>query len=152
MVHGFSIPHHKAVMTAGDITVEVPKPPERSGSLLIPDQARDIVQHNIVCGKILKMGPLAFTYKDTDGSTGRTEVKEGDWAIFRPFAGTMIQPDGKVGAVGGIRYLSSFRDVLAVIPSEDMMEAEAFLRMQKASDAEDAAKREAANREAQMRA
>jgi hypothetical protein len=139
MIHGFSVPHDKARPTGASISVEIPSPPRRVGAIITPEQARDVLQHNVVCGKIIKMGPLAFVYRDADGTDKREDVSIGDWVTFRPYAGTILQPDGKVGAIGGVRYLSSHRDVLATYAAGDMLEAEAYLNRQKALDAEDEA-------------
>jgi hypothetical protein len=127
MLHGFTIPHDKVMCMGDAITIRVPEPPKRVGSFEIPGQVRDIVQHNIVAGRIMGIGPIAFMHKDVTGKPVPSGVKIGDWVIFRPFAGSLIQPDGKVGAVGGVRYLSSYRDVLGVIPAADMAIADAIL-------------------------
>ena len=43
----------------------------------------------------------------------------GDWVIFRPYAGTQTV-GGKVSGAGNWRYLSSFQDVIGLVPSDKM--------------------------------
>lgn len=129
-VHSFSIPHDKVEPTRDMIVIRLPRPPEKVGSIHIPGQSRDLAQHNVMAGRIVKMGPLAFQYK-TVNEAGETVMKTqranvGDWVIIRPFAGTMVQ-GGQIMATTGWRYVSSFADVISVIPAADMPDASTLL-------------------------
>jgi co-chaperonin GroES (HSP10) len=101
------------------VIIRMPLPPKMVGSLHIPDAARDLAQHNVMAGRVVAMGPLAFQYKDGSGGLSRQDVKIGDWVVIRPFAGTMLQ-GGKLYESGGWRYVSSFQDVIATVPADKM--------------------------------
>ena len=114
-VHSFQIPHEHVLPMRDMVIVRLPMPPSKIGRILTADVTRDMMQHNVMAGKIFAMGPLAFTYKDGEGLK-RQPVEVGDWVLFRPFAGTMIQ-GGKLVATSGWRYMSSFNDVIGIIPA-----------------------------------
>jgi co-chaperonin GroES (HSP10) len=118
-VHDFAIPHGHVRPTRDVIVIRLPMPPKMIGGIHVPDVVRDMAQHNVMAGRIVSMGPLAFVYKDAEGSLTREPVQVGDWVTIRPFAGTMVQ-GGKLQASSGWRYVSSFQDVLAVIPADKM--------------------------------
>lgn len=122
-VHSFQIPHEFVQPTRDMVIIRIPLPPSKIGSILTPDVTRDMMQHNVMAGRIVAMGPLAFTYKDGNGGLCKQEVNIGDWVLIRPFAGTMIQ-GGQLTATNGWRYVSSFGDVIGVIPSDKMPEAD----------------------------
>jgi co-chaperonin GroES (HSP10) len=124
-VHDFAIPHDYAQPVRDMIVIRIPLPPKMVGSIHMPDVARDLAQHNVMAGRVVKMGPMAFTYKDGNGLS-RHDVKEGDWVIIRPFAGTLIQ-GGKLETLGGYRYVSSFNDVIAVVPADKMPDPDQLL-------------------------
>lgn len=119
-VHDFSIPHEFVLPTRDIVIVRLPLPPKTIGktNLIIPQIARDMAQHNVMAGRVVAMGPMAFAYKDGEGLS-RQDVKIGDWVTFRPFAGTMVQ-GGTLVATNGVRYLSSFQDVIGIIPADKM--------------------------------
>lgn len=118
-VHSFQIPHEHVQPTRDMVVIRIPMPPRKIGNIITPDITRDLMQHNVMAGRIVKMGPLAFSYKDGTGNLTKQEVTEGDWVIIRPFAGTMIS-GGKLAINSGWRYVSSFNDVIAVIPGDKM--------------------------------
>jgi hypothetical protein len=124
-VHDFAIPHDRAQPTRDMVIIRLPLPPKMVGSLLVPDLVRDMAQHNVMAGRIVKMGPLAFTYKDGSGLNVQ-EANVGDWVVIRPFAGTMLQ-GGKLQINSGWRYVSSFQDVIAVVPAADMPDPSTLL-------------------------
>lgn len=117
-VHSFQIPHEFVRPTRDMVIIRIPLPPSKIGSILTADVTRDMMQHNVMAGRVVSMGPLAFKYKDNDGLSSQ-DVKVGDWVLIRPFAGTMIQ-GGKLMATNGWRYVSSFQDVIGIIPAEHM--------------------------------
>lgn len=125
-VHDFSIPHDSVQPTRDMVLVRLPLPPKMVGSLQIPDMYRDMAVHNVMVGRVVAMGPLAFVYKDAEGGLTRQPVKVGDWVVFRPYAGTQTI-GGKVTGAGNWRYLSSFQDVIALVPSDKMPSAETLL-------------------------
>lgn len=118
-VHDFEIPHEFAQPVRDMVVIRIPLPPKQVGSILMPDMARDIMQHNVAAGRVVAMGPLAFTYKDVDGLK-RHDVKKGDWVVIRPFAGTLLQAGKGLGSYGGYRYVSSFQDVISILPADKM--------------------------------
>lgn len=118
-VHSFQIPHEAVQPTRDMVIVRLPMPPSKIGSILTPDVTRDMMAHNVMSGRVFAMGPLAFRYKDGSGGIVRQDVKLGDWVLFRPFAGTMIQ-GGQLTATTGWRYISSFNDVIGIIPADKM--------------------------------
>lgn len=118
-IHDFAIPHDQAQPTRDMVIIRMPVPPKMVGSLHIPDQTRDMAQHNVMAGRVVAMGPLAFTYKGVNGELQNQGVKPGDWVVIRPFAGTLMM-GGKVAGMSGWRYVSSFNDVIAVLPAESM--------------------------------
>lgn len=117
-VHDFAIPHGHVQPTRDMIIIRLPMPPKMIGSIHVPQAAQDLAQHNVMTGRIVAMGPLAFTYKDGSGLQVQ-EAKIGDWVVIRPFAGTMLQ-GGKLYESGGWRYVSSFNDVIGIIPASEM--------------------------------
>jgi hypothetical protein len=121
-IHNFKIPHDKFYACGDTVVVRVPSSPDKLGSFWLPDQFRDMNQSNVMCGKVFKMGAVAFLRKDADGSINREPIDEGDWVLFRPHAGTYIM-NGKVTDAAGWRYLSSHKDVLGFIKAGDMPEA-----------------------------
>ena len=118
-VHDFSIPHGHVQPTRDMVIVRLPIPPKMVGNMIIPDMYRDLVAHNVMVGRVVAMGPLAFVYKDAEGALSRQPVSIGDWVIFRPYAGTQTI-GGKVAGAGNWRYLSSFQDVIGLVPSDKM--------------------------------
>jgi len=118
-VHSFQIPHEHVQPTRDMVIVRIPLPPSKIGSILTPDITRDMMQHNVMAGRIAGMGPLAFSYKSGEDTLKKQDIQIGDWVIFRPFAGTMIQ-GGKLTATNGWRYMSSFNDVIGIIKAEHM--------------------------------
>lgn len=121
-VHSFEIPHEHVQPTRDMVIVRLPRPPSKIGNIITPDLTRDMMQHNIMAGRIFGMGPLAFTYKDSEGLK-QQEAKIGDWVLFRPFAGTMLQ-GGLLKVEAGWRYISSFNDAIGIIPVAHMPAAE----------------------------
>jgi co-chaperonin GroES (HSP10) len=117
-VHAFQIPHEHVQPMRDMVIVRLPMPPTKIGSILTSDLTRDMMQHNVMAGKVFAMGPLAFKYKDGENGLGRQDVQVGDWVLFRPFAGTMIQ-GGKLVATSGWRYVSSFNDIIGTVKASD---------------------------------
>ena len=117
-VHDFAIPHGHVQPTRDMVIVRLPIPPKMVGSIQIPDIYRDLVAHNVMVGRVVAMGPLAFVYKDAEGALSRQPVNVGDWVIFRPYAGTQTT-GGKI-SISNWRYLSSFQDVIGLVPSDKM--------------------------------
>jgi co-chaperonin GroES (HSP10) len=117
-VHSFQIPHEHVQPTRDMVIVRIPLPPSKIGSILTPDITRDMMQHNVMAGRIVAMGPLAFQYRKGENDFASHSAKIGDWVLFRPFAGTMIQ-GGQLMATNGYRYVSSFNDVIGIISAED---------------------------------
>ena len=117
-IHDFAIPHEFVQPTRDMIIIRMPLPPKMVGSVHVPDLVRDMAQHNVMAGRVVAMGPLAFTYKDGNG-LARQDVKIGDWVVIRPFAGTLMQ-GGKLQITSGWRYVSSFQDVLGLLPADKM--------------------------------
>lgn len=121
-VHSFEIPHDFVKPTRDMVIIRIPRPPSKIGSILTADMTRDMMQHNVMAGRIVNMGPLAFSYKDGNGLS-KQDAAIGDWVLIRPFAGTMVQ-GGQLMATTGFRYVSSFNDVIGIIPSDKMPAAE----------------------------
>lgn len=117
-VHDFEIPHEHVNPTRDMVIIRIPLPPRKIGSTIIPDIVRDLAQHNVQAGRIVNMGPLAFQFKSSEG-VSRQDAKIGDWVVIRPFAGSLLQ-GGKLQVNSGWRYVSSFSDILAVIPADKM--------------------------------
>jgi co-chaperonin GroES (HSP10) len=120
-VHDFSIPHEFVEPTRDMVIIRLPFPPEKVGEqrlIIAPEMSRDLAKHNVIAGRIVAMGPLAFAYKDAEGGIARQNVKKGDWVTIRPYSGTHVQ-GGKVQS-GGFRYVSSFQDVIGIIPADKM--------------------------------
>ena len=118
-VHDFSIPHAHVKPTRDMVLVRLPLPPKMVGSIQVPEVYRDMAVHNVMVGRVVAMGPLAFVYKNAEGALSRQPVNAGDWVIFRPYAGTQTV-GGKVSGAGNWRYLSSFQDVIGLVPSDKM--------------------------------
>lgn len=118
-VHDFAIPHEFVKPTRDMIIIRLPMPPKKIGKIHVPQVSRDIAQHNVMAGRVVSMGPLAFSYKDGTDKLARHDVQIGDWVVIRPFAGTMVQ-GGQLMATMGWRYISTFQDVIGVIPADKM--------------------------------
>lgn len=122
-VHSFEVPHEYVQPTRDMVIIRIPFPPKKIGNIITPDITRDLMQHNVMAGRVVSMGPLAFVYKDADGNLSKQKVSIGDWVLIRPFAGTMMQ-GGKLQVNSGYRYVSSFQDVIGVIPGDKMPASE----------------------------
>lgn len=118
-VHDFAIPHDWAQPTRDMVIIRMPMPPRFVGSIEVPDVLRDLAQHNVSAGRVVSKGPLAFSYKDGDGVVRFQKAEIGDWVVIRPYAGTLLQ-GGKIQHTSGWRYVSSFQDVLAILPAGKM--------------------------------
>lgn len=119
-LYGFDIPHDKGEPCRDLIAIQIPYPPSKVRGLWIPDVSRQLGEHGVQAGIIRQMGPLAFQYKDGEGLSRQT-ANVGDWVLIRWGAGTMFQAGkGILNAIGGWRYLSSFQDVIKVIPAAYM--------------------------------
>lgn len=118
---GFDIPHDKGTPVRDIITVQCPFPAKKIGSVWTAAISRDMAQHTHQMGIIRQIGPLAFKYKVGDGEALATHPAAiGDWVLFKWGAGTtFIAARGVAQPVGGYRYLSSFNDVIKVIPAAD---------------------------------
>lgn len=116
---GFDIPHDKGTPLRDIITVQCPFPAKKIGNVWTADISREMAQHTHQMGIIRQIGPLAFKYKDGDGLVTQP-ASIGDWVLFKWGAGTtFIAGRGVTQPVGGYRYLSSFNDVIKVIPATD---------------------------------
>lgn len=124
-LYGFDIPHDFVQPTRDMVIIRIPFPPRKIGNMIVPQASRDLLAHNVMAGRIVALGPLAFSYKDGNG-LAKQEVAIGDWVIIRPFAGTMIQ-GGQIMVTSGWRYVSSFQDVIGLIPADKMPDAETLL-------------------------
>jgi co-chaperonin GroES (HSP10) len=124
-VHDFAIPHEYIQPTRDMVLVRLPLSPKKVGSFYVPDFYRDMAQHNVMVGRVVAMGPLAFVYKDAEGGLTRQPVNVGDWVVFRPYAGTETT-GGKI-SISNWRHLSSFQDVIGLIPSDKMPDPAALL-------------------------
>lgn len=124
-VHDFQIPHSYVQPMRDMVIIRVPLPPQKVGSVHVPQIVRDLAFHNVQAGRIVAMGPLAFSYKDENGLQ-RQNVKIGDWVVIRQFAGTLMQ-GGKLQVQTGWRYVSSFQDVIGIIPADQMPAPETLL-------------------------
>lgn len=118
-IYGFEIPHFKVKPARDYITIQIPLPPRMIGRIVTPDIWREVGQHGVQAGVIRAMGPLAFHYKDNEGLK-RQEANLGDWVIIRWGAGTMFQATKGISVTGGVRYVSSFNDVIGIIAASDM--------------------------------
>lgn len=118
-IYGFEIPHHKVKPARDYISIQIPLPPRKVGSVITPDMWREFSQHSVQAGIIRNMGPLAFQYKAGEGLK-RQEAEIGDWVIIRFGAGTMFQAGRGIVVNGGWRYVSSFNDVIGIIAAADM--------------------------------
>lgn len=119
-LYGFEIPHDFIRPTRDMVIIRIPFPPERSaGGIITPQQSRDLLAHNVMAGRIVAMGPLAFHLKNGDGTTRKQDADIGDWVLIRPFAGTMVQ-GGQLMVTSGWRYVSSFQDIIGIIPADKM--------------------------------
>lgn len=118
--YGFDIPHAKVQPARDIIAIQIPYPPSKVRGFWIPAISRDLGQHGVQAGIIRAMGPLAFRYDDGKGiQTQSADI--GDWVLIKWGAGTIFSAGrGVLNAVGGWRYLSSFNDVIGVLPAADM--------------------------------
>jgi co-chaperonin GroES (HSP10) len=138
-VHDFEIPHEFVQPVRDMVIIRVPVPPivmGTSGKLIIPEQFRAVAGHNVQAGRIVAMGPMAFFYKDgaSQDSIARQDVKIGDWVIIRPYAGTSLE-GGKLAKSTGWRYVSSYSDVLGLIPTDKMPNPETLLWSEQEAEA-----------------
>lgn len=125
-LYGFEIPHDFVLPTRDMVIIRIPFPPEKVGSFIVPQQSRDLLAHNVMAGRIVAMGPLAFQMKNGEGGLTRQDADIGDWVLIRPFAGTMIQ-GGQIMVTSGWRYVSSFNDVIGIIPRDKMPDPSTLL-------------------------
>lgn len=124
-VHDFEIPHDFVQPVRDMVIIRIPFPPKFIGSIRVPDVVRDLAQHNVQAGRVVNAGPMAFTYKDGEGLK-RQDVNIGDWVVIRPYAGTALS-GGKIQVTSGYRYVSSYSDILAVVPADKMPKPEELI-------------------------
>ena len=118
-LYGFDIPHDFVRPTRDMVIIRIPFPPEKSaGGIITPQQSLDLLVHNVMAGRIVAMGPVAFFYKQ-NGEEKVQDVAIGDWVLIRPYAGTMMQ-GGKITVNSGYRYVSSYQDVIGIVPKDKM--------------------------------
>lgn len=117
-IYGFEIPHHKVKPVRDYITVQIPYPPRKIGSIVTPDIWREVGQHAVQAGIIRAMGPLAFKQKDENG-VSKHDATIGDWVVMRWGAGTYFQAGKGIMVTGGWRYLSTFNDVIGTLDAAD---------------------------------
>lgn len=117
-LYGFDIPHDFVEPTRDMVLIRIPFPPRKIGSIITPQQTRDMLAHNVMAGRIVRLGPLAFQYKDGNGLS-KQDAAIGAWVLIRPYAGTMVQ-GGQVMVTSGWRYVSSFQDIIGIIPADKM--------------------------------
>lgn len=134
-LYGFEIPHDFVQPTRDMVIIRIPFPPKRIGSIITPQTSRDLLAHNVMAGRIVAMGPVAFAYKDGDG-LAKQAVEIGDWVMIRPFAGTMVQ-GGQIMVTSGWRYVSSFNDVIGIIPADKMPKPETLVWENDEADEDD---------------
>jgi len=135
-VHDFEIPHEFVQPVRDMVIIRVPAPPivmGKAGKFIIPEQFRQMASHNVAAGRIVAMGPMAFTYKDGEG-LARQNVKIGDWVIIRPYAGTQMH-GGKLTQSTGWRYVSSYSDVLGLAPADKMPDPATLLWSEEEAEA-----------------
>lgn len=118
-VHSFEIPHDAVEPTRDMVIIRIPYPPRKVGNIITPDVSRDLMQHSVLAGMLMKKGPLAFSYKDGDGLSRQT-AEIGDWVLIRPFAGVMMTGSQAKTINCGFRYVSSFADVIGIISASAM--------------------------------
>jgi hypothetical protein len=140
-VHDFEIPHDLVQPLRDMVVIRLPFPPRKIGSFIMPDVVRDLAVHNVQAGRIVSMGPMAFTYKDGSGTGGngvtKQKVEIGDWVVIRPYAGTSLQ-GGKITVATGWRYVSSYSDILAVVPADQMPDEADLIWTEKDAEAVEA--------------
>lgn len=127
-VHDFEIPHEQVRPTRDMVIIRIPVPPVtmgQAGKIIIPEQFRQLASHNVQAGRIVAMGPIAFSYKNGEGISVQ-EAAIGDWVLIRSYAGTHLQ-GGKLALNTGWRYVSSFADVIGIIPAASMPAPETLL-------------------------
>jgi hypothetical protein len=119
-LYGFDIPHDEGEPCRDLIAIQIPYPPSKVRSVWIPDVSRALGSHGVQAGVIRQMGPLAFLHKKF-GEEHCQRAEIGDWVLIRWGAGTMFQGGrGLLNAVGGWRYVSTFQDIIKVIPAAAM--------------------------------
>ena len=117
-VHDFIFPLERLRPIRDMVLIQLPLSPKKVGSLIVPDFSRDMAQHNVVYGRVVAAGPLAFAYKDIKGEFVRHPIEVGDWVTFRIYAGTETT-GGKI-SVSKWRLLSSFQDITGYVPADEM--------------------------------
>ena len=72
------------------ILIAMPKVEEKTaGGILRPDQLKSLEEVASILGYVVKVGDLA--YGDKDKFTTGPWCKEGDWVVFRSYAGTRFK-------------------------------------------------------------
>lgn len=76
------------------LLITVPSVGEKTaGGVVLPDQLRKREETATIVGHVLKMGALA--YRDVERFPEGPWCKEGDWVIFRSYAGTRFKVAGR---------------------------------------------------------
>ena len=117
-VHDFVFPIERLRPIRDMVLIQLPLSPKKVGNLIVPDFSRDMAQHNVIYGRVVAAGPLAFAYKDIKGEFVRHPIEAGDWVTFRIYAGTETT-GGKI-SISKWRLLSSFQDITAYVPADEM--------------------------------
>jgi len=80
------------------ILVRPMSPKEKTaGGILLPDQGKEAEEYNNMRGKVLAMGPLAFTgdrFRPHPDASPIPGCKVGDWVTYGKYGGQKLMVDG----------------------------------------------------------
>jgi co-chaperonin GroES (HSP10) len=73
------------------LLIQLRRPPEKKGSLIIPQDSKDLEMYRSHIGKILEIGPTAYTNEKGEAWAGGAWVKEGDFVRFPAHGGDRFE-------------------------------------------------------------
>lgn len=106
------------------LLIELPKPVTKTaGGIALPDSVVQEREALVAVGKIVDVGPLAFSAKtrgDIDFSVHREQVRVGSWVLLAKYAGQQFDREGR-------RYtILNDNELLGLIDEKDV---ESFLNV-----------------------
>jgi co-chaperonin GroES (HSP10) len=110
------VEYEKVTPLWDECVVKIEEPPEKLGSIIVPESKRDMDKHGIVAGRLIAKGPMAFVY-NINGVPETQDVPIGALVVFKPYAGDLHEAQDLKKAGMPFRIMTS-KAIIGVIPEE----------------------------------
>lgn len=84
-------PENVPAPTGFKILIKLKDPPNKIGSIHIPDAVKDVQRHMAFVCQVMELGPAA--YSDPEKTPGKPWCQPGDWVLTSYYAGTRFMVD-----------------------------------------------------------